>query len=85
MATIIPVTGKSGTKWRATVRKFVDGQLVVNRTRTFLTKKSAETWGRRLEVELDTPEGLARIMGGAKPAATVAALIGNYLRATAFP
>lgn len=57
MATIIPLNGK----WRATVRKKVDGQLVLNKTKTFATKALATDWARRLEVDIQGDVGLQRV------------------------
>ncbi|NHR08368.1 site-specific integrase [Chromobacterium haemolyticum] len=56
MATIIPVNGK----WRATVRKKVDGKLILNKSRTFASKKLAEDWAKRLEVDVQDDAGLLR-------------------------
>lgn len=78
MATIIPIAGKTGTRWRATVKKYVGGKLVVNRSKTFEQQKSAQTWARRLESELDTPEGLAKITGDSQECSTLAELIKRY-------
>lgn len=79
MATIIPISGKTGTRWRATVKKFAGGKLVINKSRTFEKQKSAETWARKLEAELDTPEGLAAHTGHATRCTSLADLINRYV------
>ena len=79
VATIIPISGKTGTRWRATVKKFADGKLVINKSRTFDKQKSAETWARKLEAELDTPEGLAIHTGQSAKCMSLADLIARYV------
>ncbi|MCP1290894.1 site-specific integrase [Chromobacterium sp. S0633] len=57
MATIIPINGK----WRATVRKKQGGKLVLNKTKTFDSKKLAEDWAKRLEVKVQDDGGLKSV------------------------
>lgn len=62
MATIIPIEQTDGTrKWRATVRKKEGGVLVLNRSKTFSTKKLAETWATKLEAQVTDAAGLQRV------------------------
>ena len=49
MASIISVNGK----WRATVRVKRDGVLILNRTKSFDSKRDAEQWARGMEVKVD--------------------------------
>ena len=38
--------------WQAIVRRMIEGK-TVNRTRSFLTKKEAETWARNVESAIE--------------------------------
>lgn len=76
MASIIQVNDK----WRATVRVKKDGVLVINRTKSFTSKKDAEAWARKLEFEIDK-QGAESVAGQIKTIGiTVSDLIGYYLR-----
>ncbi|PHV09663.1 hypothetical protein [Chitinimonas sp. BJB300] len=62
MATIIPIEQEDGSiKWRATVRKKKDGKLVLNRSKTFSTKKLALQWSTNLESQLQDDAGIAAV------------------------
>jgi len=75
MASIIQIDDK----WRATVRAKRGGLLILNRTKSFSTKKDAEQWARKLETAIDD-KGAEVVAGQIKThSVTVADLIHNYL------
>ena len=75
MASIIQIGGK----WRATVRLKQDGKLILNRTRTFPTKRAASEWAKLLEAEV-AQRGPEAVSGAIKSQGyTVARLIQRYI------
>jgi len=48
MASIIQINGK----WRATVRKKEDGKVLINRSKTFDSKRAALDWAALVESEV---------------------------------
>ncbi|SFZ79549.1 tyrosine-type recombinase/integrase [Chitinimonas taiwanensis] len=66
MATIIPIeSGDGSKKWRATVRKKRNGKLILNRSKTFSSKKLAEQWATKLEAQLQDDEGISAVLAQA--------------------
>ena len=76
MATIVPIKGPSGTRYKAVVRRKRDGRLVYSAARTFSRRALAQAWAAKLEGDLENPGALERLGGGP----TVGDLIKRYIR-----
>ena len=61
MASITKVENASGVRWRAYVRKKIEGKSF-SQTRTFDSKKQAVAWANKLDAQLDSPQELKRLM-----------------------
>ena len=77
MATIVRRKRKDGSiAYRAQVRIKRKGKIVYHESRTFDRRASAESWARRLEIELEKPGAIeARKLSGI----TVGELIARYI------
>jgi integrase len=75
MATITKLQRKKGAVYRAQVRIKRDGKIIHSEAKTFSRKALADAWASKRELELESPEALARAKHGG---VTVAYILDKY-------
>lgn len=76
MATIVPRTGKSGTRYTAQIRIKRNGERYTE-SKTFDSKRAAERWAAKREAELEAPGAIRKAKA---EGVTVGEVIRNYIK-----